>query len=171
MKKLLLTLTLLTACGEEIQIIQGPKGDTGAQGERGLDGANGVDGTDGVDGINGVDGKDGVDNANGKDGVDGKDGINGTNGSDAVAQVTTVSFTNTTSCKEIINESGLVVFGKKSSSNSDTVSLYFNSSCTGNNEALSYSSNETLFIGRNLIVITGRNSGNPQPLAVSRVKL
>ena len=146
-------LFMLAACGQEIDhvdLVQGPKGDTGTQGERGLDGTNGVDGTDGVDGV---------------------DGTNGTNGIDAVSQVTTVSFTNTTACKEIINESGLVVFGNKASNNTDTVRIYFSSNCTGNSESLSYTSNETMMIGRNLIIISGRNNGNPQPLVITRVKL
>jgi hypothetical protein len=107
----------------------------------------------------------------GESGSNGVDGDDGSDGSNAVAQVTTVSFTNTTTCKEVINESGLVVFGNKASSNTDSVRIYFNSSCTGNNETLSYSGNETIVVGRNLIIISGRNNANPQPLTITRVKL
>jgi hypothetical protein len=63
------------------------------------------------------------------------------------------------------------VYGNKASSTTDAVRIYFNSSCTGNNETLSYNSNETMMIGNNLIIISGRNNGNPQPLTITRVKL
>lgn len=154
MKYLLLVL-LLTACGEEIQTIQGPKGDTGAQG---------MAGRDGLDGADGLDGKDGADGIDGTNGVDGKDG------SDAAAQVTSVNFVDTTECKAIIDESGLKVYGQKSSISSNTVVVYFNSACAGQNEQLSPTSNETMYIGTSLLVLTGLNTG-PQPLTVVRIKL
>jgi hypothetical protein len=74
----LLLLLVLTACGEDIQVIQGPKGDSGAQGLAGKDGLNGIDGLDGTDGADGI------------DGVDGEDGLDGTNGTDAVWKMGTV---------------------------------------------------------------------------------
>lgn len=63
---------------EEVkQVLQLPKGDTGAKGDKGDTGEagpQGFPGRDGKDGINGYSGKDG------RDGIDGKDGNDGLNG-------------------------------------------------------------------------------------------
>jgi len=142
MKQLFLLLAI-ASCGQVLEEVKAVDGDRGPQGETG---------------------KNGLDGADGSDGKDGKDGSN-------IAQVTTISFSNTSDCKEIINESGLVVYGNKASSNTDAVRIYLNSSCNGNEETLSYSSNETMMIGNNLLIISGRNNGNPQPLTITRVKL
>ena len=85
-----LIFTFLDGSQQNLGVVVGKDGATGATGPAGADGIDGKDGVDGEDGKDGIDGKDGVDGKDGidgKDGVDGKDGANGkdgTNGKDGM---------------------------------------------------------------------------------------
>lgn len=94
MKIILVTLLLVTACGEGRFSIRRGKSCTTSQTSTGAiisceDGSvsaisNGKAGANGVNGTSGVDGSNGVDGTNGKDGTDGSNGLNGTNGTNGI---------------------------------------------------------------------------------------
>lgn len=179
--------------------INGVDGQTGAQGQPGTNGQDGVDGAGGVDGTNGSNGKSLVSQSRAatniecasslgtavdiyldmdnsftvsagdqfQSGLVACNGIAGTNGANAVASVTGFGFTNTTACQDLGNNRS----ANKSSTTTDSVRIYPNSTCQGSAiNTLGEGGDEIYYLSDNIIyIIEGNNSGTIAPLTIRRV--
>lgn len=94
-------------------------------------------------------------------------GVNGVNGSNALASVTGFSFSNTTTCRNL----GDNFSANKSSSNSDSVRIFPNSSCSGSSiNTLSEGGDEIYQASDSLLfVLEGNNSGSVAPLTLRKM--
>lgn len=177
----------------------GINGADGEDGLNGADGADGLDGAAGVAGANGTNGLSLVSQSRSatviecpsslgtavdifvdfdnsftvtpgdvfQSGLVACNGVAGSNGSNAVASVTGFNFTGTTACRDL----GFNLSGAKTSTTSNNVRLYPNSTCQGSHiNELAEGSDEIYYASDSVIyILEGNNSGTIAPLSIRRL--